>query len=309
MKLSVIIVSFNVKPFLERCLYTVYKAATGIESEIFVIDNNSYDGSAEMVADKFPSVNLISNIVNAGFSKANNQALHYARGEFVLFLNPDTLVSEESIRECLKFMESNPGAGAVGVKMTDGKGKFLPESKRSLPTPMVALCKIIGLTALFPRSRIFGRYYLGYLDNNQTHEIEVLTGAFFFTRKKVLDKAGWFDEDFFMYGEDIDLSYRILKQNFSIYYHPVTEIIHFKGESTRKSSINYVLTFYRAMIIYTKKHFNFPGAFLLLFFVYTAICFRASLSIAGRIFGRLFRRHPNTHSGHELYPRDGLNSF
>ena len=287
MKLSVIIVSYNVRCYLDQCLCSVNRAAEGIESETFVVDNNSSDGSAGMVGKKFPYVNLITNNINLGFSKANNQALSYAKGEYILFLNPDTVVEKKTFQECIKFMDSSPNAGAVGVKMTDGKGRFLPESKRSLPTPLVAFFKISGLTALFPRSKTFGRYYLGHMDNDQTHEIEVLTGAFLFARKEALDKAGWFDEDFFMYGEDIDLSYRILKNKYTIYYHPGTEIIHYKGASTSKSSINYVLVFYRAMIIYAKKHFDFPGAFILLFLFNIAICFRAALSIIRRLTGRL----------------------
>ncbi len=287
MKLSIIIVSYNVKKFLEQSLLSVQKAATGIEMEIFIVDNNSPDGSADMVAKKFPGVNLIRNSENLGFSRANNQALPYAKGEYVLFLNPDTLVEEDTFKKCIGFMDNHPEAGAMGVKMFDRNGKFLPESKRSLPSPMVAFYKISGLTALFPRSKIFGRYYLGHLDKEKTHKIEVLTGAFFFTRKTALDKAGWFDEDFFMYGEDIDLSLRLLENNYSIWYYPETSIIHYKGESTRKSSINYVLIFYRAMIIYARKHFDSPGSFLLMSMIYIAIWFRAGLSIARRMLSRI----------------------
>lgn len=283
MKLSVIIVSYNVSRYLEECLYSVINAASGIETEIFVVDNNSADNSAEMVARLFPDVRLIVNNDNPGFSKANNQALVHAGGEYILFLNPDTLVRDETFRVCIGFMDSHPDAGAMGVKMINGKGRYLPESKRAVPTPLTAFYKISGLTSLFPHSKRFGRYYLGHMDEDETHLIEVLTGAFFFTRKEVLDQAGWFDESYFMYGEDIDLSCRILNNNYTIWYHPGTSIIHYKGESTRKSSINYVLTFYRAMIIYTKKYFSPPGASLLLFFLHTAIYFRAALSIARRV--------------------------
>ncbi len=286
-KLSVIIVSYNVKLLLDQCLRSVKKASSGIESETFVVDNNSLDGSSGLVAKKFPDVNLIINNVNRGFSKASNQALLHARGKYILFLNPDTLVEEDTFKRCIEFMDSCPGAGAVGVKMIDGKGKFLPESKRAVPTPLVAFFKICGLTALFPRSKLFGKYYLGHLDNEKTHKIEVLTGAFFFARKTALDKTGWFDEDFFMYGEDIDLSLRMLKNNYSIYYHPVTRITHYKGASTRKSSVNYVLIFYKAMIIYAKKHFDFPGSFFLMILFYIAIWLRASLSITRRIISRI----------------------
>ncbi len=286
MKLSVIIVSYNVKNFLENCLYSVRKAAFGIDADIFVVDNNSADGSADMVEEKFAGVTLIRNTANLGFSKANNQALPYAKGEYILFLNPDTLVGETTFRECIDFMDRHPDAGAMGVRMNDGKGKFLPESKRSIPTPMVAFYKIGGLASMFPRSEIFGRYYLGHLDKDKTHEIEVLTGAFFFARKEALDRTGWFDEDFFMYGEDIDLSIRLLKNNYRLWYYPGTSITHYKGESTRKSSINYVLVFYRAMIIYSRKHFDPGGTFMLLLLLYIAIWFRAGLSISGRVIRR-----------------------
>jgi O-antigen biosynthesis protein len=287
MKLSVVIVSYNVKNILEKCLYSVKNASEGIDPEIFVVDNNSSDGSADMVAEKFPGIKLIRNTVNAGFAAANNQVLPCVKGKYILFLNPDTLVEKKTFSECIDFMEARPGAGAMGVKMNDGNGKFLPESKRSLPTPLVAFYKISGLTGIFPRSKIFGRYYLGHLHRDMTHEIEVLTGAFFFARKEALDSSGWFDEDFFMYGEDIDLSFRILKCGYTIWYYPGTSITHYKGESTRKSSINYVLTFYRAMIIYTRKHFDQPGTFFLLMMLYAAIWLRAGLSVSGRLLGRI----------------------
>ncbi len=287
MKLSVIIVSYNVRSLLEDCLRSAEKASLGIDSEIIVVDNNSADNSAGMVAQKFPEVKLIRNKENLGFSRANNQARDHAGGEYVLFLNPDTVIKENTFKVCIDFMDSHPGAGAMGVKMTDGKGRYLPESKRAVPTPMIAFYKLSGLTALFPRSKTFGRYYLGHLDKDKPHQIEVLTGAFFFARKEALDKVGWFDESFFMYGEDIDLSCRLLQNNFTVHYHPGTSIIHYKGESTRKSSINYVLIFYRAMAIYAKKHFNSPGTFLLVFLLFIAIYFRAGLSIFKRLLSRL----------------------
>ncbi len=287
MKLSVIIVSYNVKNLLDSCLQTVCEATEGIDAEIFVVDNNSSDNSAAMVAERFPMVHLLANKNNPGFSKANNQALKHARGEYILFLNPDTLVEKQTFRVCIDFMDSNPEAGAMGVKMVDGMGRYLPESKRAVPTPTVAFYKISGLTALFPKSEKYGRYYLGHLDKNKIQKIEVLTGAFFFARKTALDETGWFDESFFMYGEDIDLSCRLLKQGYKIYYHPGTKIVHFKGESTRKSSINYVLVFYRAMAIYAKKHFRAPGRSLLVVLLFIAIYSRAGLSIIKRLAGRI----------------------
>lgn len=281
-KLSVIIVNYNVKYFLEQCLLSVRKAVEGIDAEVFVVDNNSVDGSCEMLSERFPEVELIANKENTGFSVANNQAIKQCNGAFVLLLNPDTLVEAETFHKCLQFMDENPDAGGLGVKMVDGKGRFLPESKRGLPTPEAAFYKIFGLSALFPKSKRFGRYHLGYLSNDQIHEIDVLSGAFMLMRKKVLDKVGLLDEDFFMYGEDIDLSWRIKQGGYKNYYFPKTRIIHYKGESTKKGSLNYVFVFYKAMIIFAKKHFSSSRAGIFSFFINLAIYFRAALSIVNR---------------------------
>ncbi|MBU1578674.1 MAG: glycosyltransferase family 2 protein, partial [Bacteroidetes bacterium] len=209
MKLSIVIVNYNVEHFLEQCLYSVRKAVKDIEAEIFVVDNNSVDGSLRMLREKFPEVVLIDNKENLGFSKANNQAIRRSEGEYVLLLNPDTVVEDDTFTKVISFMDSHPDAGGLGVKMVDGKGNFLPESKRGLPTPATAFYKIFGFASLFPRSKRFSKYHLGYLDKNQIHEVDVLAGAFMLMRKAVLDKTGLLDEAFFMYGEDIDLSYRI----------------------------------------------------------------------------------------------------
>jgi len=209
MKLSVIIVNYNVKHFLEQCLYSVRKASKGLECEVFVVDNKSVDGSVNMLAEKFPEVITIANYDNVGFSKANNQAIAMAKGDYVLLLNPDTLVEDDTFHKVVSFMDSHPEAGGLGVKMVDGSGKFLPESKRGLPTPEVAFYKIFGLARLFPKSKRFGQYHLSFLDQNKTHEVDILSGAFLLIRKTVIDKIGGLDESFFMYGEDIDISYRI----------------------------------------------------------------------------------------------------
>lgn len=288
MKLSVIIVNYNVEHFLEQCLHSVLKSLKGIDSEVFVVDNNSVDGSVEMVRNKFPLVNCISNRENAGFSKANNQAIRIAKGEYILLLNPDTLVEEDTFSKVISFMDSHNDAGGLGVKMLDGKGNFLPESKRGLPTPSVAFYKIFGLSALFPKSKKFGKYHLTYLDNNKTHEVDVLSGAFMLMRKTALDKVGLLDEEFFMYGEDIDLSYRIQKGGFKNYYFPETRIIHYKGESTKKSSVNYVFVFYKAMEIFARKHFSAQNARMFSFFINFAIYLRASLAIAYRFIKKMF---------------------
>ncbi|MFM7216761.1 MAG: glycosyltransferase family 2 protein, partial [Bacteroidota bacterium] len=271
MKLSVVIVNYNVKYFLEQCLRSAERACQGLEAEIFVVDNNSVDGSVEMVAEKFPKVKVIANKNNTGFSKANNQAIRISKGEYVLLLNPDTVVEEDTFRKTVAFMDEHADAGGLGVKMIDGSGKFLPESKRGLPTPEVAFYKIFGLSLLFPTSKRFGRYHLGYLDKDDVHKVDVLAGAFMLLRSSVLDKIGLLDEDFFMYGEDIDLSYRITKAGFSNYYFPHTSIIHYKGESTKKSSVNYVFVFYNAMVIFARKHFSPTNASTFSFFIRLAI--------------------------------------
>jgi O-antigen biosynthesis protein len=286
MKLSVVIVNYNVKYFLEQCLNSVRRAAEGLDAEIFVVDNNSVDGSVKMVREKFPEAIIIDNKENLGFSKANNQAIRKSSGEYVLLLNPDTVVEDDTFRKVVGFMDEHPDAGGLGVKMIDGKGNFLPESKRGLPTPSVAFYKIFGLSKFFPKSRIFGKYHLGYLDKDEIHEVEILSGAFMLLRKSVLDKTGLLDESFFMYGEDIDLSYRILKAGFKNYYFPVTRIIHYKGESTKKGSINYVRLFYNAMILFASKHFTQKRARLLSFLIHVAIYFRASLAIASRFISK-----------------------
>lgn len=263
-------------------------AAKNLDIEVFVVDNNSVDNSVEMVREKFPQVKIIANKENVGFSKANNQALRKAQGEYQLLLNPDTVVEEDTFKKIIQFMDEHPEAGGLGVYMIDGKGNFLPESKRGLPTPLVAFYKIFGLSALFPDSKIFGKYHLGYLDKNKIHEVEILSGAFMLLRKKAIDKVGLLDEDFFMYGEDIDLSYRIIKGGFKNYYFPETRIIHYKGESTKKSSINYVFVFYNAMIIFAKKHFSQKHASIFSFLINMAIYLRAGIAILNRFLKQIF---------------------
>jgi GT2 family glycosyltransferase len=282
MKLSVIIVNYNVQHFLEQCLHSVRKASKDLNMEVFVVDNNSVDGSVQMVKEKFPETILIENKKNTGFSYANNQAIRISKGEYVLLLNPDTVVEEDTFRKVVDFMDVHPDAGGLGVKMLDGKGNFLPESKRGLPTPSVAFFKIFGFSKIFPRSKTFGKYHLGFLDKDKTHEVEILSGAFMLMRRSVLDKVGLLDETFFMYGEDIDLSYRIILGGYKNYYYPETRIIHYKGESTKKSSVNYVFVFYRAMVIFANKHFSQNNAKLFSFLINIAIYLRAGVAIAVR---------------------------
>ncbi len=277
MDLSIIIVNYNVKHFLEQCLHSLLKASKNISSEVFVVDNNSVDGSAQLVREKFPQIQFIENKENVGFSKANNQAILLSKGKYVLLLNPDTIVEEDTFSKVISFMENHPDAGGLGVKMIDGKGTFLPESKRGLPTPWVAFYKMFGISKLFPNSKKFGKYHLSYLNENEIHEVDVLAGAFMLLRKETIDKVGLLDESFFMYGEDIDLSYRITLGGYKNYYYPETTIIHYKGESTKKGSLNYVKVFYNAMIIFARKHFSGGKANVFSILIHLAIYFRAFL--------------------------------
>ncbi len=278
--------NYNVRAYLEQCLRTVITALEGIDGEIFVVDNQSTDGSVEMVRAKFPSVKVIANRENVGFSRANNQAIRISTGDYVLLLNPDTVVGEDVFRKVIAFMDGRPGIGGLGVKMIDGTGRFLPESKRGLPTPRVAFFKIIGLTRLFPKSRVFGRYHLGHLPENEAAPIEILSGACMFLRKRTLDEVGLLDESFFMYGEDIDLSYRITLAGYENWYFPDARIIHYKGESTKKSSVNYVFVFYNAMAIFARKHFAQRKAGIFPWLINGSIYLSAAAAIAIRFLDR-----------------------
>lgn len=260
-KLSIIIVNYNVKYFLEQSLYSVRAAVSGMDVEIFVVDNNSTDGSLEYLRPRFPEVEFIANSDNPGFAKANNQAITRCKGEYVLLLNPDTVIGEESLRSLCFQMDEDPTIGSIGVKMLNGNGCFLPESKRSFPTPWVSFCKLFGLSKLFPKSHLFARYSLPYLNPNKSHEVEVLAGAFMLLRHEALDKIGLLDESFFMYGEDIDLSYRVVKGGYKSLYVP-ERILHYKGESTKHGDIKYIKAFYGAMLIFYNKYYPRSGWFM-----------------------------------------------
>lgn len=285
--ISIVIVNYNVRHFLHQTLQSVERAKQGLAIETWVVDNNSVDDSVAMVKESFPHVKLIENKDNPGFSIANNQAIRKSESTYVLLLNPDTVLQEDTLTVCKKFMDEHPNCGAVGAKMIDGGGNFLPESKRGFPSPWVSFCKATGLSSLFSKSKMFNQYHLGYLDENETNEVDVLCGAFMFIRKEVLAEIGLLDEAFFMYGEDIDLSYRIKKAGHSIYYLPETQLIHFKGESTKKGTVNYVKVFYQAMIIFVKKHFSGRGAGFLLILLNVAIVGRAMVSVFKRFFQKM----------------------
>ena len=268
---------------MEQCLKSVEKSMEDIECEVFVVDNNSVDGSSNMVRSVFPWVNLIENSNNLGFAKANNQAIKMSKGQYILLLNPDTVVEKNTFKLITEYMDSRPDVGGLGVKMINGNGTFLAESKRGFPTPTAAFYKMSGLSKLFPKSKLFNHYHLGYLDKDSIHEVEVLSGACMLLQRKVLDMIGLLDETYFMYGEDIDLSYRIIKAGYKNVYYSDTTIIHYKGQSTQKGSLNYVLLFYTAMKIFAKKYFSTSHARTFLLFLNAAIYFRASLSMLYRI--------------------------
>lgn len=288
MKISIIIVNYNVRYFLEQALLSVQKAIQNIPAEVFVVDNDSKDDSVVVVREKFPNVHLISNLDNPGFAKANNQAIRLAKGEYILLLNPDTVIAEDSLEKCLHFMDAHQKTGALGVRMIDGSGTFLPESKRGLPTPVVAFYKMMGLSKIFPKSPVFNRYHLGFLDEFQTHEVEVLAGAFMLLRKSALDKVGLLDETFFMYGEDIDLSYRITLGGYSNCYFADTTILHYKGESTKKGSLNYVKVFYQAMIIFAQKHFRGEQKVLFTGLLQLAVYGKAMLTVLSNFLKKIY---------------------
>jgi GT2 family glycosyltransferase len=280
-KLSVIIVNYNVKYYLEQCLDSLLKSVKNIDAEVFVVDNCSADGSVAYLSPRFPTVRFMENTVNAGFSQANNQAVDISKGEYILLLNPDTVVGESAVENVCRFMDSDGKIGAVGVKMIDGFGNFLPESKRGFPTPWHSFTKMTGLGKLFPQSKIFGGYHLRYLNENGTHQVDVLAGAFMLLRRKAIEQAGSLDNRFFMYGEDIDLSYRIKKAGFTVYYLP-EPIIHYKGESTKKD-IRYVKRFYEAMLIFFNKHYPDSNRLFKLF-IRQAIVLAGLLSAIKKLF-------------------------
>lgn len=318
MDISIIIVSYNVRHYLRQCLESVFASVrqSALDVEVFVVDNNSSDNSVGYIRtkfpqDRFPNLHLIANRANVGFGRANNQALRKATGKYVLYLNPDTIVTEDTLADCFTFAETKDDFGALGVKMLSSAGSFALESRRGLPTPWVSFCKMSGLCHLFPKSRLFGRYYMRYLDKDQPAEIEIVSGAFMFCSHAALNKCGAFDEQFFMYGEDIDLSYRLIKDGFHNWYYP-TPIVHYKGESTHKGSYKYVHTFYEAMLIFFHKHFS-TASLALSIPVKCAILVQACLTLVQQQFRSFMRYlHPSSdqlllkldYYGHDTIPAE-----
>ncbi len=287
--ISIIIVNYNVKYFIRQCLQSIYASDFEGELEVIVVDNDSVDGSQEMIRQAFPKVHLIDNRENIGFGKANNQGFQVANQAYTLILNPDTILKEDTLRLCYHFMEKNTEAGMIGVKMVDGSGNYLPESKRGFPTPLSALFKLTGLSKLFPKSGFFNNYYQGHLPDTETSEIEVLTGAFMFSKTDLLKEIGGFDEDYFMYGEDIELSRQIYDRGHKLYYFPKTQIIHFKGESTKKLSASYIKNFYGAMSIYARKR-NSSNSFIWVAILNIGIVLSAFAGILNKFTYRIIRQ-------------------
>lgn len=286
--ISIIIVNYNVKYFLRQCLQSIYASNYDGSLEVIVVDNNSQDGSQEMLSKEFPQVKLIDSKENLGFSKANNLAIKQAKNPHTLILNPDTILEENTLETCQNYLGQLEDAGAIVVKMVDGSGTYLPESKRGFPTPQSALYKLSGLARIFPRSSIFNHYYLGHLDKKDLNEIEVLTGAFCYMPTTLIQEIGGFDEDYFMYGEDIELSFQIKQKNKKIYYIPSTQIIHFKGESTKKLGRKYLSSFYGAMKIYSLKR-NATGSFLWSWILNLGILVSAIVGISKKLLLSVLR--------------------
>lgn len=292
-QISIIIVNYNVKYYIEQCLHSVFSSIStaGLEAEVFVVDNASTDQSVSYLHQQFPqsqypNLHIIANARNVGFSRANNQAVHLASGEYILFLNPDTFITADTLGKCYQFAQQQANIGALGVKMLSSDGTFAKESRRGLPTPWVSFCKMSGLTLLFPKSKVFARYYLSFLDKEKPANIEIISGAFMFVSNKALQQCGSFDEDFFMYGEDIDLSYRIIEGGFQNFYLPLP-ILHYKGESTQKSSYRYVHVFYEAMLIFFRKHYGSLSSFFTVP-IKCAIIIRALIALIRQQVGNLF---------------------
>ena len=292
LKLSVIIVNYNVKYYLDQCIRSVLRAFEEMNTpaEIIVVDNHSADGSVDYLEKRYPQmlypmVRFVRSAHNLGFARANNIAIRQSRGEYVLLLNPDTIVGEDALKASVDFMDVHEDAGAVGVRMLGAQGRRAMESRRGLPTPMVSFFKMLGFCNRWPHHRLFGKYYMGYLPWDEPSQIEVVSGAYCMLRRKALDEVGLLDEDFFMYGEDIDLSYRVLKGGYHNYYLPV-DILHYKGESTQKSSFRYVHVFYEAMLIFFRKHYS-GMTFLLSLPIKTAIYAKALMALVGMLSDRM----------------------
>ena len=283
MELSIVIVNYNVKEFLTQCLDSIFKSQTQYNYEVIVVDNSSRDSGRDEICSTFKDITWIDNSENVGFGRANNQGFSRAKGVYTLILNPDTVLQEDTLEKCISYLLAHPEVGGLGIKGLDGSGQFLPESKRALPTPLVALWKITGLSAIFPKSSVFARYHLGHLSPEENHEVDILVGCFMMVPTQLLLSVGGFDPQYFMYGEDIDLSYELQKTGHKNIYFSDSQIIHYKGESTKRGSLNYVRMFYKAMVLFAKKQFTGSSAAAYSLLIYSGIYLRATLAIVARL--------------------------
>ena len=283
MELSIVIVNYNVKEFLTQCLDSIFKSQTQYNYEVIVVDNSSRDSGRDEICSTFKDITWIDNSENVGFGRANNQGFSHAKGVYTLILNPDTVLQEDTLEKCISYLLAHPEVGGLGIKGLDGSGQFLPESKRALPTPLVALWKITGLSAIFPKSSVFARYHLGHLSPEENHEVDILVGCFMMVPTQLLLSVGGFDPQYFMYGEDIDLSYELQKTGHKNIYFSDSQIIHYKGESTKRGTLNYVRMFYKAMVLFAKKQFTGSSAAAYSLLIYSGIYLRATLAIVARL--------------------------
>jgi GT2 family glycosyltransferase len=283
LELSIVIVNYNVKEFLTQCLDSIFKSQTQYNYEVIVVDNSSRDSGRDEICSTFEHITWIDNSENVGFGRANNQGFSRAKGVYTLILNPDTVLQEDTLEKCISYLLAHPEVGGLGIKGLDGSGQFLPESKRALPTPLVALWKITGLSAIFPKSSVFARYHLGHLSPEENHEVDILVGCFMMVPTQLLLSVGGFDPQYFMYGEDIDLSYELQKTGHKNIYFSDSQIIHYKGESTKRGSLNYVRMFYKAMVLFAKKQFTGSSAAAYSLLIYSGIYLRATLAIVARL--------------------------
>ncbi|MCB0696903.1 MAG: glycosyltransferase, partial [Chitinophagaceae bacterium] len=284
MKLSVIIVNYNVKYFIEVCLHSVLRAAEGIDTEVIVVDNNSKDDSCAMIKSRFPQVKLVENKDNLGFSKANNQGVAMATGEYILFVNPDTVMPEDFLQKMIGYMDSHPEAGSIGPRLIDGKGQYAPDGKKSFPSLSVAIFKTTGINKIFSKSTFFNKYYAVHVGEHETAEVDILSGCCMMVRHSLLKTIGGaFDEAYFMYCEDFDLCYRIQQAGYKNIYYPGVTLIHYKGESTRKTSISHVRIFNDALSVFVRKHYSKTNASLFIMLINVGIVLRAIFGVLKQV--------------------------
>ncbi len=277
-KLSIVIVNFNAGKLLQKCLDSIYAETRQIPFEIWVVDNDSTDASVSMIRRNFPQVNLIENKKNFGFAKANNQAINKCKGHYILLLNPDTLILKKALEKMVKFMDEHAQIGIGGCKVLNEDGMLQLACRRKFPTPSVAFFRMVGLSRLFPNSKVMAKYNLTYLNSNEPHEVDAVSGAFLMIRRKVIEEIGLLDEQFFMYGEELDWCFRAKKAGWKVMYYPHAEIIHYKGECSKFNHRKATFEFYRSMYLFHKKHFAQNHHPIINIIIYTGIFLKALMS-------------------------------